>query len=85
MYGFCRLGLSPAPSSGATCVANGLATTTSRNEKPTAIAASTGVTQTTRSRVRLRLTQTASAAYPVRISSQRSSEPSCPPQNADSL
>ena len=61
MYGFCRLGLRPAPSSGATCVSNGLATTTSKNENPTATAASTGVTQTTRSRVRLRLSHTASA------------------------
>ena len=33
MYGFCRLGLRPAPSSGAACVANGLATTTSRNRR----------------------------------------------------
>ena len=42
MYGFCRLGFSPAPSTGAACTSNGLATTTSRNEKPTAIAAEHG-------------------------------------------
>ena len=33
MYGFWRLGLSPAPSVGATCVANGLETATSMNAK----------------------------------------------------
>ncbi len=38
MYGFCRLGLSPRPSSGATWVANGLATATTRKAKKSAIA-----------------------------------------------
>ena len=42
MYGFCRLGFSPAPSAGAACVANGLATATSRNEKNDATPAKHG-------------------------------------------
>ena len=36
MYGFWRLGFRPAPSAGAVCVANGVATATSRNEKKSA-------------------------------------------------
>ena len=51
MYGFWRLGFSPAPSAGAGCVANGVATTTTRNAKKTATAPTTGTTQATRSRV----------------------------------
>jgi hypothetical protein len=85
MYGFWRLGLRPAPSAGAAITSNGLETATSSQAKPSAIPPSTGVTQTTRSRARLRASQTASAAYPLSTSSQRSSDPSCPPQNADSL
>ena len=42
----------PAPSAGAACVANGVATTTSRKAKKTATPPSTGVTQATRSRAR---------------------------------
>ena len=49
MYGFWRLGLSPAPSAGATCVANGLETATSMNAKKLATRASTGTTHATRS------------------------------------
>ncbi len=82
MYGFCRLGVRPAPSTGAVCVANGLATATSMNAKNVAIPPSTGTTQTTRSRSRRLLIATASAPYPVSTSSQSSSEPSWPPQNA---
>ena len=51
------------------------------NAKNVAIPPSTGTTQATRSRRRLRLSATARAPKPVRTSSQRSSEPSCPPQN----
>ena len=49
MYGFWRLGLRPAPSVGATCVANGLETATSMNAKKLATRASTGTTHATRS------------------------------------
>ena len=85
MYGFWRLGLSPAPSAGAAIVSNGLETATRSQVKPTAIPPSTGVTQTTRSRARRRANQTASAEYAVRTSSQSRSDPSCPPQNAEIL
>ena len=61
MYGFCRLGVSPAPSTGAVCVSNGLATATSMNAKNVAIPPSTGTTHATRSRSSRRLTATASA------------------------
>src|SRR5437588_24240 len=50
MYGFWRLGVNPAPSKGAVCVSNGLATATSTNEKNVAIPANTGTTQAVRSR-----------------------------------
>src|SRR5829696_4355844 len=50
MYGFWRLGLSPFPSGGVICVANGVATTTSRKAKKTVTPAKTGVTHATRSR-----------------------------------
>jgi len=83
MYGFCRLGTMPAPSAGAGAVLNGLETKQSMKEKNTATPASTGTTQAIRSRV-FRFSQTASAAYPDRITSQSRSEPSCPPQNAES-
>ena len=74
----------PAPSGGAACVANGLATTTTRNAKNVddgredrddpddeiaRPAPGSGCT--------------AAAPKPVRTSSQRSSDPSCPPQNAE--
>ena len=42
MCRFCRLGLSPAPSGGATCVSNGLETATSMKAKKTATPPSTG-------------------------------------------
>ena len=54
-----------------------------RNAKNVATPPSTGTTQTTRSRARRRFSHTASAPYPVSTSSQSSSEPSCPPQNAE--
>jgi len=66
-------------------VAKGLETTTSRNAKNAATPPSTGVVQATRSGALRRLSQTAAAENPVRIRSQRRSEPSWPPQNADSL
>ena len=83
MYGFWRLGVIPAPSTGATCVANGLATATSRNAKNVATAPKTGTTQTTRSRAQRRFRSTAAAPNAVSTSSHRSSDPSCPPQNAE--
>ena len=85
MYGFWRLGVMPAPSAGAACVANGLATATSRNAKNVDTAPNTGTTQTMRSRAHARFTVTAAAPNPVRTSSQRRSEPSCPPQKAESV
>ena len=75
----------PAPSAGAAWVTNGLATATRRNAKNVETAASTGTTQTMRSRAHARLMLTAAAPKPVRIKSQRSSDPSWPPQNADSV
>jgi len=82
MYGFCRLGLSPAPSAGATWVANGLATKTSSSVKKVATPPSTGTVQGSTSVVRRRLKATAAEPIPVSTSSQSSSEPSWPPQNA---
>ena len=83
MYGFWRLGVIPAPSAGAAWVANGLATATTRNEKKTATPAKTGTTQTTRSFAQPRFSRIAAAPKPVRKRSQRSSDPSWPPQNAE--
>ena len=83
MYGFWRLGLSPAPSGGAACVANGLETATSMKLKNTATRPRTGTAQASRSRPERLLNATAAAEKPVRTRSQRSSEPSCPPQNAE--
>ena len=83
MYGFWRLGVMPAPSGGATWVANGLATATRRNEKNTETPAKTGTTHTTRLRAQLRLSRTATAPKVVSTRSQRRSDPSCPPQNAE--
>ena len=80
-----KLGLSLFPSAGAGIVSNGLDTATSSHENPSAIPPSTGVTQTTRSAARLRANQTASAEYAVRTRSHSSSDPSCPPQKAESL
>ena len=62
---------------------NGLATTTTRNAKNVDTAAKTGTTHTIRSRAQLRFRLTAAAPKPVSTSSQRSSEPSCPPQKAE--
>ena len=73
----------PAPSTGAACVANGLATATTRNAKNVDTAAKTGTTHTMRSRAHPRLRLTAAAPKPVSTSSQRSNDPSCPPQNAE--
>src|SRR5919202_795357 len=50
MYGFCRLGLRPAPSAGASCVANGLATNTSSSAKNVPTAPSVGTTHASTSR-----------------------------------
>ena len=50
MYGFWRLGLRPAPSAGAACVSNGLATATSRNAKNAATRPSTGTAHAITSR-----------------------------------
>ena len=61
MYGFWRLGLSPAPSAGGTWVANGLETATSRKLKKTATPPSTGTTHAERSGAVRRLTSTAAA------------------------
>src|SRR5580765_2525780 len=83
MYGFCRLGFSPAPSIGAVCVENGLETATSMNAKKTETPPSTGTLQATRSGARRRLIRTAADAYAVSTSSQSSRDPSCPPQNAE--
>ena len=62
---------------------NGLATKTSMNEKKIATPPSTGVTQARSSRDARRSSSTAADEKPVRISSHSSSEPSCPPQNAE--
>src|SRR5919108_4286942 len=83
MYGFWRLGFMPAPSEGGAWVSNGLATTTTRNEKNTATPANTGTAQTMRSRAHARFSRTTSAPKPVSTRSQRRSDPSCPPQNAE--
>src|SRR5919106_3673222 len=83
MYGFCKLGVIPAPSTGAGWVAKGLATTTTRNAKKSPTAANVGTTQTTRSRAQPRFSRTAAAPKPVRTRSQSTSDPSWPPQNAD--
>ncbi len=72
----------PAPSAGAAAVANGLETKQSMNVKKTETPPSTGTVHASSSPDR-RFNHTASAEYPVRTSSQRSSDPSCPPQNAD--
>src|SRR6188474_744650 len=85
MYGFWRLGVMPAPSAGATCVANGLATATRRNAKKTITAANTGTTQTTRLFAQPRLSRTAAAPNAVSTSSHRSRDPSWPPQNAETV
>ena len=61
MYGFCRLGVIPAPSAGAGAVPNGLETKQSMNAKNAATPARTGTTHAMSSRVR-RFSQTASAA-----------------------
>ena len=85
MYGFCRLGFMPAPSAGAACVANGLATKTSRKAKKNATPATIAIVQGSTSRTSRRLSATAAEAAPVSTSSQRSSEPSCPLQKAASV
>ncbi len=85
MYGFCKLGLRPAPSAGATCVANGLATKTSKTAKNVPTRPSVGTTHASTSRPTRRAVSTAATEYPDRTSSQRSSEPSWPPQKAVSV
>src|ERR671933_65539 len=83
MYGFCRLGFRPAPSAGAVCVANGLETATSMNAKKVDTAPSTGTVHATRSGARRRFSSTTDDEYALSTSSQSSSEPSWPPQNAE--
>ena len=83
MYGFWRLGLRPAPSAGATWVANGLETATSMKAKNVVTRPSTGTTHARRSGPVRRANATAAAEKPVSTSSQRRSEPSCPPQKAE--
>src|SRR5215213_6583437 len=85
MYGFWRLGVRPAPSTGRGCVPNGLEPATRMNAKKVATPPTTGTTQATRSRRSRLLTATATAPYAVRTSSQKRSEPSWPPQNALSV
>ena len=67
---------------GAVWVANGLATKTSSNAKKVATPPSTGTVHGSTSVVRRRLKATAAEPIPVSTSSQSSSEPSWPPQNA---
>src|SRR3954447_22988017 len=80
MYGVCRLGLSPAPSTGAVCTSNGLETKTSRKAKKVATPPSTGTVQGSRRRIRLRFRETAIELSAVRTNTQSRSEPSWPPQ-----
>ena len=70
MYGFCRLGLRPAPSSGAACTSNGLETKTSRKAKKVATPPSTGTVHGSRRRIRSRFRVTASEPSAVRTNSQ---------------
>jgi hypothetical protein len=83
MYGFWRLGFSPAPSAGAVCVTNGDATATSRSAKKVMTPPSTGTDHATISGARRRFSRTAAAEYAESTSSQRRSDPSCPPQKAE--
>src|SRR6188508_2066578 len=83
MYGFWRLGLSPAPSAGASCVSNGLETATSMNAKNVATRPRIGTAHGSRSGALRRLSATAAAEKPVKIRSQSRSEPSWPPQKAE--
>src|SRR6476646_5319838 len=80
MYGFCRLGLRPAPSRGAACTSNGLETKTSRKAKKVATPPSTGTVQGSSRRISSRFSVTASEPSAVRTNNQSSSEPSWPPQ-----
>ena len=82
MYGFWRLGLSPAPSAGADAVAKGEATNTSRIPKKLARAAMIETVQGRTSRVSRPFSATAAEPIPVRTRNQRSREPCCPPQKA---
>jgi hypothetical protein len=84
MYGFWRLGVMPLPSAGAIWVANGLSTRTTSSAKKVATPPSAGTTQATTSSPTRRPMTTAAAPRAVSTSSQNSSEPSCPPQNAES-
>ena len=82
MYGFCRLGFRPAPSAGAVCVVNGLATKTSRSAKKLATPPMIGTVQGSTSRVRRPLSATAAEPIAVSTVSQSRSEPAWPPQKA---
>src|SRR6185437_14528353 len=85
MYGFWRLTFIPAPLGGAGCVANGLDTTTGTKAKKAPIAARIGTVHGSTSATRRRLSSTAAALKPVSTSSQSSSDPAWPLQNADSV
>ncbi len=61
MYGFCRLGFSPAPFGGASCVSNGLEIATSMKAKNSATSASGGTTHGSSSDLRRRDVATTSA------------------------
>ena len=82
MYGFCRDGLSPRPSAGATWVTNGLAGTTSRTRKKPVISASTMIIHGCSSPSTLRVLRTPSRLQAERMVAQRSSEPACEPHHA---
>jgi hypothetical protein len=85
MYGFCRLGFIPAPSTGATCVSKGEATKTRSSAKKLAIAPRIGTVQGSTVRTRRLFRATAADPIPVRTRSQRRSEPSCPLQKDESV
>src|SRR2546430_17647480 len=82
MYGFCRLGVRPEPSTGAAERANGLATNVRTNAKKVATPPRTGTVQGRSWRMRFRLSATATDPSAVRTGSQRSRAPSWPPQRA---
>ncbi len=85
MYGFWRLGLRPCPSAGATWVANGEETTTSMNAKNVVTAPRIGTVHGSSVRAERRPRKTASDENAVRIRSQSSNDPSCPPQNDEKV
>src|SRR5262245_46013212 len=85
MYGLWRLELSPSPSTGATCVLNGLATKTTSIEKNTATIPSPGTTQATSPPPALRVGKAGAGAEAVKTKSQRRRQAPWPPQRAVNL